>query len=484
MKTAPDTNQRKRPPRHGTACRALSRLLGVALAVGSTQGATANPQAAAWIGDNPEPGKQGETMPGEAKLLPRPYSRGVRLVGHAAVPDGVAASMAWSGHCAYIPSGTGVNVIDVSDPAAPKVVGVLRDKGAVGAIETVSAQAGILAASRYGQHGVGSRASAADKDDAWLAVYDVSQCAEPRLILEYKWPQRVHTITVAPNGKRIYGPVLYAGEGKGGLQVLDISDRSNPRFLGRLGVTRSDGSTFEFAPHEVSVSPDERRIYAGVISSLGGDFNPGMTSFPSVETFGPDAGGLYILDNRDIAAGRPNPKMRLIGTSRRGGWHSAIQANIGGVPYLLGAAELGACPSSWPRISNMADEKNPRIVGEFRLEMNKAENCPAPTEAEIMSKKIVGRPGTAASHWNDVDDSKSTRLGLFPFSWAGLRIVDLRDPARPVEVAYFKPGDQCMTHVRHVRETGHIWFGCDSGFYVIDLQPALRASLELPPIGN
>ena len=433
-------------------------------------------------GDRLEPGKQGETMPGEARILPQPYSKGVRLVGHTDIPDGVGAVMAWSGHCGYVPGKSGVSVIDVEDPEAPKVVGLLKEKGAIGAGETTHAASGVLAASVYGVAGPNSPNPT--KDDAWLAVYDVSDCAKPKLMLEYKWPERVHTLTVSPNGRRIYGTVISPSDGHGGIQVLDISDPARPRFLGIFGVTRPDGTTFEFAPHEVSLSPEERRIYAGVIASKGGDLNQGVTtSFPSVETFGPESGGIYILDNGDIAAGRPDPKMRLIGTAQHAGWHSAIQANIKGVPYLVGAGELGACPGSWPRITNIADEKNPRVIGQFRLQMNMKENCPPRDQTESASSGVVGRPGTVTSHWNDVDSATNTRLGLFPFTWAGLRIVDLRDPSKPAEVAYFKPGDSCMSHARYLQDTGHIWFACrDSGFYVIELRPELRTALNLPKI--
>jgi hypothetical protein len=53
----------------------------------------------------------------------------------------------------------------------------------------------------------------------------------------------------------------------------------------------------------------------------------------------------------------------------------------------------------------------------------------------------------------------------------------------PVEVAYFKPGDSCMTHMRYVKETGQIWFACQqSGFYVIELKPELRKSLGFPTL--
>ena len=75
-------------------------------------------------------------------------------------------------------------------------------------------------------------------------------------------------------------------------------------------------------------------------------------------------------------------------------------------------------------------------------------------------------------------------MGLFNFMWAGLRIVDIREPANPKEVAYFKPGDGCSGHVRYRPETGQIWLSCNaSGFYVLELKPEVRAALGLPKRG-
>ncbi|MEO6715870.1 MAG: hypothetical protein ABIM50_01270 [Novosphingobium sp.] len=453
--------------------------------------------------DNPEPGRQGETMPGDLKVpvLPEPYSKGVRVVGHAGLGEHRNnLIMAWSGHCAYVANdvgnpiaGTreaagvsptsGVAVIDVRNPAAPKTVGYLQDKGALEAAETMHAATvpgrAVLAASTYGFVPGGAPGVKAVKE-GWLDVYDVSDCAHPRLMAEVKWPEPVHTLTVSPNGRRVYGTIINPFTGNGGIQVMDISDLAEPRFLGRLAVTRPDGTTYEFATHEISISPDERRIYAGVIASKGGDLNRDFKSGSiSAERLGPEAGGIYILDNSDIAAGKPDPKLRLVGTAEHGGWHSAVQARIGGVPHLVGAGELLACPGSWPRISNIADEAHPRVVGQFRLQMNLKENCPSPDAQEAGSAGILGRKGTATSHFNDVDSATDSRLGLFPFMYAGLRIADLRNPANPSEIAYFKPGDPCMSHVRYVPRTGHIWFACTaSGFWVIELTPQVRAALK------
>jgi hypothetical protein len=106
------------------------------------------------------------------------------------------------------------------------------------------------------------------------------------------------------------------------------------------------------------------------------------------------------------------------------------------------------------------------------------QRCRVPYDYRDLQRK----PGTATSHFNDVDTADNTRLGLFQFAWGGQRIADLRDPAHPIEVAYYKPGDFCGSYVHYVRETSQTWFACaDSGFRVIDLAPKLRASIIKRP---
>jgi hypothetical protein len=157
--------------------------------------------------DRPEPGKQGETMPGEEVVLATPYSKGVDVIGHVS-PGGRSGNliMAWADHCAYVASGlrmtpggpvlgdqtgptAGVAVIDAADASAPRVVRYLQDKGALNATETMQAVEApdrkVLAASTYG--GV---AGVNGPTDGWLDVYDISDCANPRLTAEVKWPER------------------------------------------------------------------------------------------------------------------------------------------------------------------------------------------------------------------------------------------------------------------------------------------------------
>ncbi|MDE2303663.1 MAG: hypothetical protein KGK11_14000 [Sphingomonadales bacterium] len=447
-------------------------------------------------GDRPEPALQGATIAADhpGSVLADPYRKGVEIIGHNALMGRDSnLQLAWVDHCAYVsstmpkflawgatakPESFGTAVIDVRDPRHPRQVALLRDRGSLYASETIHAVSApgrkVLAAGSYG----------AKDDQAYTDLYDVSDCLHPKHMAEIKWPESVHTLTLSPNGLRLYATRIEPFTGKGGIDVEDISDLSHPRYLGKFEATRADGSSYQFAPHEISISPDERRIYAGVISSSGGDLNPGVKIFPpNREGLGPDAGGIYIFDNSDLAEGRANPQMRLIGTALHGGWHSVMRANIGGVPHLVAGGELLACPGSWPKIVNIADERHPVIDGEIRLAMNHKENCPEWSAAEKASGGITPDPGTATIHFNDVDSATDTHLGLINFLWAGLRIFDIRDPAKAHEVAYFKPGDGCGGHVRYLPKTGDIWLACQaSGFWVLRLSPEVRAQAGLPAL--
>jgi hypothetical protein len=469
----------------GTVARAW---LAGALGAATLAGCAASGQQARFVA-NPEPGLQGQQLAADkpGSVLEGPYLKGLRIVGREPIRARDSnVQLAWVDHCAYVSStagpfpllGTmqgnrdliGVAVIDVSRPGQPRLVRLLRDKGSIA----------VLAAGAYhgGANGAGtSSGHDPEAGPAWLSLYDLSDCANPRLVAETAWPENAHTVTIAPDGRTVFGTAMNPFTGEGGLQAMDISDLARPRFLGKFGATRPDGSSFAFASHEISFSPDGRRIYAGVNASKSDDLNRAIAIFPpNARALGNDGGGIFILDSSDFADRRANPRLRLIGTMPGGGWHSVRPARIGGVPHLVGGAELGACPGTWPRITRIADEAQHRMVGEFRLAMNRPENCPAPSAADKAGGGIVPAPGTATLHYNHVDDAEDTRLGLFNFMWAGLRIADLRNPAAPTEIAYFKPGDVCTGHVRYRRETGHIWLVCArSGFWVLELAPEIRA---------
>lgn len=457
--------------------------------------------------DNPEPGLSGSPISGAGPasvfggtVLPRPYSKGVRVVGHS--PTG-GMQMGWIDNCAYLassngPGGKGIAVVDVRNPAAPRDVRVLKDPGAVQAGENFDARA-----TTSGRKIVigGDRAVGGTTNDppSRLSIYDARDCKNPKHMAEYTWPEGTHTVHISPDGMLIYGTRIEPMTGNGGIHVLDISDMAHPRYLGKFGVTGPNGKNWEFATHNIVLSDDGKRLYAATIGSRGGDMNKGSTTPDgefSYERYAPGAGGVYILDSSDFALRRPNPKLRLVGTALNAGWHDTSLARINGVPHLVGTGEgVIPCPGAFPIITNISDERRPRIVGAFRTDMNRQENCPATIPAPPTAKTADGRidyPTTPearaaamnrsskeSSHYSSVDSATNTRLGLFSMTGAGYRIADLRDPAHPVEIAYFRPGPGCSGFSRYVERTGHIWMSCGAaGFYVLELTAPLKAALR------
>jgi hypothetical protein len=164
--------------------------------------------------DLPETGLQGDVPKadqesGRARLG---YNCGLSLVGHT-ILDGDGrqstgnANMAWAGHCAYVAGpgalfgepevqpGHGVAVVDVSDPTAPRHVRTLRTPGALATLETLhaveTADRAVLVVGQYGNV-VG--------EDRPMDVYDVSECAAPRLLTTFRFPSNIHNLTIACNG--------------------------------------------------------------------------------------------------------------------------------------------------------------------------------------------------------------------------------------------------------------------------------------------
>jgi len=67
-------------------------------------------------------------------------------------------------------------------------------------------------------------------------------------------------------------------------------------------------------------------------------------------------------------------------------------------------------------------------------------------------------------------------------SWfnAGVRVLDIRDPARPVEVAYFVPAGSPLTNNVEVDERGYAYIvdRGSLGLHILELSGAARAVAE------
>lgn len=429
-------------------------------------------------GDRPETGLQGETplkdiLSGRNKS---PYFCGVRIIGSTTL-EGGGSIMRRSQSCAYVSSSRGVWVIDMSDPTAPKPLKLLQDPGAVGSSESFN----VLDAPDRHVMVAGKYSSALTSEQSPMSIYDVSDCKNPKLMSTFYWPGDTHVPSITPDGKTVFMSLPY---GVAGVQALDISNLAQPKYIGHFPLLMPRGR--QARCHDLSFNADNTRMYC-----------PGSVPTEADREAEP---GPSVWDISNITARKPFvwPPIRFVGEAdvKGQGDHDAPLIAINGKPHLVAGGELGCAigRTDFPTIFDISDEKNPRKVGEFRLEV--MERCVA--DATFKPNQRV----TYGLHYNSAvgDAFGSVPLGMFNFQSAGLRIVDLRDPTQPREVAYYHPeapaeaapaapngaparprySGSCGSHSFFDKAKNQIWFSCSTGVYVAELTPAVKAFLGVP----
>ena len=106
---------------------------------------------------------------------------------------------------------------------------------------------------------------------------------------------------------------------------------------------------------------------------------------------------------------------------------SVFGAAYGCMPQL---ANPGAGPAE-PFLTDIDDPEHPRTVAQMGLEINQPQNC---------ATQIADGENDSV-HYHDVDSATNTHFVMASMWNAGIRIFDVRDPAKPTEVAYFNPAD-------------------------------------------
>ena len=183
------------------------------------------------------------------------------------------------GHHAYVVHEVGpVQILDLSDPAAPVEVGLLDVQPGVddgGSHNALVARGHLWV--------TGGRTSG----NAGLRVYSLADPAAPVLVGGYRPEHQsvpyYHDFEV--RGERGYGPAIYAG---GGVDVLDVSDPSDIRLV----------TTFTYpgaGAHNTCTSEDGRTVYVGDEIGERGHW---MRIFDVSDVEDPELVGEIIVDRR------------------------------------------------------------------------------------------------------------------------------------------------------------------------------------------
>ncbi len=333
---------------------------------------------------------------------------------------------------------SGVNVLDMSDPANPKLTETLITPAMQTPHESVvvSHERGVLAAV------AGNPAFNVGIVD----VYDISKdCRHPEFKSTTPLGIFGHESGMAPDGKTFYS----ASPGTSTIVALDITNLSAP-------VPVWAGN---YDSHGLSISDDGNRAYVAGINS-----------------------GLIILDTSEVQSRVPNPNVKEIARLQ---WNSmsipqnAIPITIDDHHYVVEIDEFGTLSEVGAgRIIDIEDETKPHVVSNLRLDVHQPENFDTIRGDPAAGSGLQGYAG----HYCNVPTRVNPTIVACSMILSGLRVFDIRDPENPKEIAYFNapirprasPGfpasNWAMSSPSFVPERNEIWYSDGySGFYAVKL---------------
>ncbi|RYP87611.1 hypothetical protein EKO23_05895 [Nocardioides guangzhouensis] len=366
-------------------------------------------------------------------------------------------------------SGTGVVVLDMTDPARPRQTATLTTPAMESPHETLllNRRRGLLA---------GVLGTAATYPGV-LDIYDVrTDCRHPRLLSTTPSGLLGHESGWSPDGRTFWSSSTVAS-----LVAVDVT---NPRLptpvFSQLGVQY----------HGMRLSADGRELYAANIGS------PGPT--------GVTGGGLRILDVSEVQDHEPDPQVGVLSDLT---WRERSIPQVAepfsrdGRDYLLevdeftdlfsfsGLTDPVSSPVGAARIIDVEDPRHPRVVSDIRLEAHQPDRRAGQT----------GDPGASfpaqgyAAHYCSLPRRKAPNLVGCSMILSGLRVFDIRDVRHPREVAYFNrplmPGKKvtlpnaegayAMSAPAWDVGRRSIWYSdANTGFYVVRLTNGVGRLLD------
>jgi hypothetical protein len=250
-------------------------------------------------------------------------------------------------------------------------------------------------------------------------------------------------------------------------QVFDLSDPANPRLIRNFGLAgQQPGAT------------------GPVPTGLHGPISTGWRANRIYFGYGTNANGvLQVVDRKKLVEGPRDPTQANLAAPQVGrfdlppayGAHTAFPLiGLNGRNYVLVVNEALTrhCQEEHQKVwlVDVTLESRPAVVSTWMPE-GAAAFC------------ARGRFGAHASN----ESFAEIYYGKLVFvSWfnAGVRVLDIRDPARPVEVAWFVPSGSPLTNNVEVDERGYV-YAVDRGslgLHVLELAGAARR-IAYPP-GN
>jgi hypothetical protein len=215
----------------------------------------------------------------------------------------------------------------------------------------------------------------------------------------------------------------------------------------------------------------------------------------------PNGRNMLILDTSQIQARKDDPQAREISRitwDRASIPQNAIPFTENGHPYVLEFDEYNASTLGFGspddvgagRIIDIADERNPVIVAQLRLQVNNPKEHAEAGGDPGADGSIHGGAQGYAAHYCNIPTRVDPKIVACSFIASGLRIFDISKLTAPKEIGYYvaptqskfenggNASDFAMSQPAFVPDRREIWWtDGTSGFY------ALRVNADVWPKG-
>ena len=373
-------------------------------------------------------------------------SENFELIGHTSLNDrGMNAAIAAHGDFVYVGSRTdslpnhktpGILVVDVANPAAPKVVHEITQPNAGLIGETsrelrIWPQQELLVVLNFKCSEI-IHACSPTASPARFTFFDISgdNAAAPKLVATYSPNLTPHEfyLWVDPNRASdrafLFWTAPTSSRTTASMVVTDISKAREGVFTEQRWPANFAASGEDRRLHSISVSNDGNRTYLAFLGS-----------------------GFLVLDTSEIAQGLPNAEIRWITQpADRVKWgdpgtHTSVRLFNSDIGFTTDEVYGDAldpvtmqdhgCPWGWMRTIDLSDETKPKVIGEYKVEENDPAFCTSPNS--------LGPAGTLSTSYASHNPTFTDRFAFVTWHSSGLEVVDFADPAAPKRAGKFKP---------------------------------------------
>lgn len=382
-----------------------------------------------------------------------PEARGLRVIGHSDL-DGCGDGMQVLRHrdALYVghtgPSGMGTSILDVGDPARPRIV---RQWPAPPDTHTHKVQIGDgLLLTNEEQFPLGGEPD--DGEHRGVVVYSLDDPFAPRRIGVWRCGGRGAHRLVYTGGRYAHLSATPTGFADRIWVVLDLADPSRPVEAARWWWPGQ-------GPGELPTWPDGERYAAHHA------LTDGTHAF-----LGYGHGNLVVLDVADPARPRRVGGLRWDG----GDTHTCMP---------LAGRGLVVCTDEQLKPGPDAPERRIRVVDVFDATAPRMLALVPEPDGDYASRGL--RFGPHNLHENRPGTYRSNSLVFATYFNAGLRVYDLADAVAPVEIAHWAPRSLPRSEVAQindllVEQSGLVWVSdrVGGGLYALKPEPELAALMR------